>query len=340
MNRINLIRHVNNNTNKQSELNNNNQDINQENNKKRNVICLILTCDKEYYKQRRKRQENTINLLKDELKIYYLVADPEQNEIYKITERWENDIDLLSVKCEESYESLSRKMYLAYSYFYDKDNIDGIIKIDDDTLISNINPINYILYSKYDYIGHTSTFYTKNKYDKFHWKRKLNNQYLYKMMTYIDCNIFYFSGPFYYISKNIIKQIRYDRLEYFAEDLSVGYIVSKYNYSKITLNESDKNYIKWSSDTEDYVKRKLYIYICDDTYDDNKLDKINKIIKENNKSDIRFIKSNIESIIESNNKFNNYMTTYIDILVDDIKLDDIKLDDIKLDDIKLDMRKI
>jgi len=294
----------------------------------RKIICFILTCDREYYKQRRQKQKETIQLLQSlNIKIYYILA--KMQEDYEIIEKWDNNIDALIVPCIDSYETLTEKMYLAYAYFYE-DDIDGILKIDDDTIINNKKPIEYILETNIDYIGHTLSHYKKNFYDKFHWKRKLNQKYLYKMITYIDDNISYFSGPFYFISKNIINKIRHTGLDYLAEDLSVGRIVSSSIFLIKEIPEEYKKYVSWTEDTEDYIKKIKYIYFDDTNNLDNIIINIIKIkqIVSNNKVNYKFIKLNIPD--------NIYIKMFPYILIDELNISQINNDDIiKLNEIKI-----
>jgi hypothetical protein len=151
------------------------------------------------------------------------------------------------------------------------------------------------------------------------------------MLTYIDENINYFGGPFYFISKNIINKIRHIGLDYLAEDLSVGKIASKNTYLINELPEAYKKYVSWTEDTEDYIKKIKYIYFDNTNNSDNiiiNIIKIKQIINNNSKINYKFIKLNIPD--------NIYIKMFPYILIDELNINQINNDDIiKLNEIKI-----
>ena len=153
------------------------------------------------------------------------------------------------------------------------------------------------------------------------------------MITYIDDNISYFSGPFYFISKNIINKIRHTGLDYLAEDLSVGRIVSSSIFLIKEIPEEYKKYVSWTEDTEDYIKKIKYIYFDDTNNLDNIIINIIKIkqIVSNNKVNYKFIKLNIPD--------NIYIKMFPYILIDELNISQISQinndDIIKLNEIKI-----
>ena len=192
-------------------------------------VVLIITCNLEKFRERRRLQANTVKCLTSEgFEVYYLMGNPDKNEtLYRVQPNFEGECPVLLVPVEECYENLSLKVYYGYTYFLNRDNLKGILKLDDDTNFNNPLVPQFLKYisDKFDYSGLRSTLY-KESLDDYHIKRRLKHHYLYTSLIRMNTkNINYFSGSFYWISKKVIEFIRINKLAYISEDISVGEIV-------------------------------------------------------------------------------------------------------------------
>ena len=145
---ISQIKNIKNNNYDKNVLPNNNylkEKIKVLNKKKINVCILLLTCEK--YAD---RFENIKKKLLNNLNYQYFSIHANEN----IDSTYLSG-NVLTVKCDECYENLPKKMLLAYDFLYKNSEFDYFIKIDDDTLI-NQHILEKFIENKFytlDYLG-------------------------------------------------------------------------------------------------------------------------------------------------------------------------------------------
>lgn len=219
-------------------------------------IALVLSCKREYYKKRLLDNKETLNMLHElEFLVVLLYADPSINEpkleIY-------NDIISLTVPCPDIYELLSVKMEMAFKYFQEKE-VNGILKIDDNTTILNKESFSKIIpyLNSYDYFGIQSPTFSpsiksENNYYLNHFDKE---KYTYNCFKNIflrlqHLNMKFMAGPFYWVSLKAIDAIVQNGLEYLYEDVSVGYAISKKPLKSYCEPSFFKTVISWDNSTE------------------------------------------------------------------------------------------
>ena len=77
-------------------------------------VCLVLTCNRPYYKKRRSENHATFKLLADAgFHIFFLLADSNiEKTVYSVDE--DLSYDTITVPCPDSYDYLTKKIYLAF----------------------------------------------------------------------------------------------------------------------------------------------------------------------------------------------------------------------------------
>jgi hypothetical protein len=216
-------------------------------------VCLVLACNREFYNSRRQKNSDTFKILKDsKFVIVYLFADNSIDTV-KITEV-AHDMYNMTVPAPEMYELISYKMNVAYNYFSNT-NVKGILKIDDNTIISFPDIIEHdftdlINNSKYDYIGLEKVIVKKDTNNYIKMKNRTPMPILGNIYHKLDIDISYFGGPFYYLSPRAIKQISTTGLIFGYEDFSVGYSVSKNPALKIYTWKFKNKGITWDNEKE------------------------------------------------------------------------------------------
>lgn len=193
-------------------------------NKKEVTVCiLLLTCEK--YKE---RFENTKKKLLNNLNYKYFVvyADDNIENTYLLGNN-------LTVKCEECYENLPKKMLLAYEYLYNNSEFDYFIKIDDDTLI-NQNILENFIKNKFctlDYLGGIAGGHVDKKW---HFG-KCKNKELNTKEYWNGYNGYWCGGGFGYILSRpavslLLKEDNYKYIyDEIYEDKSIGDVLRKEN---------------------------------------------------------------------------------------------------------------
>jgi len=216
-------------------------------------VCLVLACNREFYNSRRQKNTETFKILKaSNFIIVYLFASNSIDAV-QITELAKDEYNMV-VPAPEMYELISYKMNVAYNYFSNT-NVKGILKIDDNTIISFPDIIEHdftelINNNKYDYIGLEKVIVKKEGNNYIKMKNRTPMPILGNIYHKLDIDMSYFGGPFYYLSPKAIKQVSTTGLIFGYEDFSVGYSVSKNPALKIfTWNFKNKG-ITWDNEKE------------------------------------------------------------------------------------------
>ena len=207
---------------------------------KQEIIFLILNCVK--YRNKALFQKDTwINKIPKNIKYYHVLGNPLLLEDYI----FDNNENILWVKCLDDYNSLPKKVIRAYKAIFETFDFKYIFKSDDDQYVSNINFFNIIssiLKEKENTIHYGGNLLSikvghYSLYSRIH--KELPNNIFIKPTKY--CN-----GRFYFLSfiavKNLIKKQNLIENEY-IEDYAIGY----------NLDESLKNHILYLK-TDTYFK--------------------------------------------------------------------------------------
>jgi hypothetical protein len=195
-------------------------------------VLFILNC----YKYEGKRQQQLNSWLKNlkipNFKFYHIIGNENLKTEYEIED------NKIIVKCEDNYESLPQKTFLAIRAIKDiHKNLKFILKTDDDMNV-NINYLTTLLKilepTKCDYYGEFITI-PKEHYSIYHFDKVEKETS--KRQIKMEC-ITYSPGRFYILSNNFCNKILQES-DYFKnsmfEDYAIGYIANKYNVKKYMI---------------------------------------------------------------------------------------------------------
>ena len=115
-------------------------------------IILILSCQKHKHNRliKYKLDKNEYNLWK----VIYVIGDISMNSNYKIST--ENNMNILYVKCEDSYIHLLKKLSLAIKYVIELYNPKkGILRCGDDLIFNENKLIKFLNKPQPDFVGQT-----------------------------------------------------------------------------------------------------------------------------------------------------------------------------------------
>lgn len=110
-------------------------------------IILVLSCQKHI--NTRLKQYKLLNDKYDEWKVIYVIGDLFLDSEYKLEE------DMMTIKCEDSYIHLLKKLVLALKYVYQIYDIkEGVLRSGDDLVFNETNLKSFLsLQSKPDFLG-------------------------------------------------------------------------------------------------------------------------------------------------------------------------------------------
>jgi hypothetical protein len=186
-------------------------------------VLLLMNCKK--YQNKAAHQKSTwLQRLPTFLsKYYHVLGDPDLRSEFVF-----NDTDhILSVKCNDDYNSLPKKVILAYAAVQSRFNFLYIFKTDDDQMVENLKAFELIRTT----LLHKLPHYGGNIIDV---KQPYKSQYsrihpelpedLYVLPTK------YCSGRFYFLSKEAVADL-VDRkvliYKEYLEDYAIGYHLKK-----------------------------------------------------------------------------------------------------------------
>lgn len=325
-----------------------------------NGIILILSCDKykktrfEKFKLKKKEYKNW--------KVIYVFADLFMKEKFKLED------NILTIKTEDSYFHLLKKLLLSIKYLYQIFDIkEGILRSGDD-LIFNENNLSKFLISrkKYNFIGINTeneselepniyknfptkndnfmiNYYVKNPSDFNNPKHNMKNVIVkkYKKRPNLKKVI---AGTLYYIS-NFAAKILIDHFKkinnnifyfdvytqsypYIIEDVGVSYIL----YLNKIKSKFDKNFINQYEIDCSNIKNKYNDFIAIHTqYLKNTNDDNYYILNftDNKKTINRIYKTDNEYLLLKNGNV-NHISDNINNLIDDKIKFDVTILDIKI----------
>jgi hypothetical protein len=215
------------------------------------IICLVLACNRPFYNKRKEQNAATFAILKRcGFVIVYLYASNALSEIK--LEQLEKDTYNMTVPAPEMYEMISYKMSIAYNFF-NKIHVKGILKIDDNTVISYPDIIEHDfldLTQKYDYIGLEQVKISKDKTPYIHMVNRTKVPLLENVYHKVDIDVTYFGGPFYYLSPKALNQVTTVGLKFGYEDVSVGYAVTKNKALKQYMWNFKNKGVSWDNEKE------------------------------------------------------------------------------------------
>jgi len=199
-----------------------------------NIILLIMNCEKYGYKREKQTWVKNIKI-----PYYYVIGNPKmKNKEYEIID------NILYLKCEDDYNSLPKKVIMAYEIIIKLNPLlDYILKTDDDQELINMKFMEIIMgileTRKYNYGGQIVDIKIPylSKYYKIH-------ETLPKDMIMKKCR--YCTGRFYFLSKEAIKKILEKKKEIekeYIEDYAIGYNLCEKNILNIMTNKYFVDYI-------------------------------------------------------------------------------------------------
>jgi len=194
-------------------------------------ILLIFNCQKYRYKAEKQR-EKWLLYLPSTIVYYHVIGDLNLQEPYIINK----DEHLLTIKVNDDYLSLPKKVISAYEIIYRLYNFKYIFKTDDDQFLNSPIFFNNLMMN-------LLYFYDKQR---IHYGGKLvnvNNDYVseyYKEHPELPINLIvkacsYCNGRFYLLSSDIVGRLVTSKKaaiseEYF-EDYAIGYNIPKIIYT-------------------------------------------------------------------------------------------------------------
>jgi len=199
-------------------------------------IMLIMNC-KKYAKKAKFQKMTWLPKIPSHLIFYHVIGDPELDTRYK----FDDENRILSVKVDDDYNSLPKKVIRAYEAVYETFDFKYLYKTDDDQILVNekfldivkgltsrtpkIHYGGYIIDVKQNYLS---------QYHKIHPELP---EYLPILQTK------YCSGRFYFLSKqalaNVISKKKNIEKEY-LEDYAIGLNLDQYyklNMLNLTTNK-------------------------------------------------------------------------------------------------------
>ena len=199
------------------------------------------------------QRKHILDNINDDFIFYYFIGDPNLDSAYKI----DKDNNIVYLKVEDDYISLSKKVYYAIKFINDNysDSINGIFKTDDDVFL-NFKKLSKCIKENINskYFGQLCSIPN----DQF--KTTIRNKYCnVDDITLDKCE--YCSGYGYYISKETIPFIIENKESYdisYFEDVCTGIVLNKYGifpkevdvkskgaYISFAMPERHKSYYKW-----------------------------------------------------------------------------------------------
>lgn len=199
------------------------------------IIIMILTCKKNitYYQEKYELFRTTLND-QDNIKFKWLFVTG--SEEYNLIDVYDLKTKIITVPCDDNYESLPYKVYLGLKHiimnYSTEIPINGIFKIDDTSIINNLSYVLQVLNTNQslNYFGtiaqdnRKSYYYTlrKQRLKKFQFPRK----YIGKKFL----NSYFCHGCGYYLSLHSCK-IVLQNLDIIKsnvlEDTCIGYILNQ-----------------------------------------------------------------------------------------------------------------
>lgn len=221
-------------------------------------IALVLTCNREYYKKRLTANFMTWKILQASgFRVIFLFANPSITES-SLSES-EDGTCSLTVPIIESYDNLTTKMQLGFSFIVNKYPASiGILKIDDNTKIkvpSCLQELNSLISKNIEYIGVNVNIIKRNT----NISTSGNERYsIFKDFSFKSThNFIYYGGPLYWVSMRIIKII--SNISDFLlpwEDMNIGYAISLLPSKPLMFLApwKDQRKIIWEDDYEQIQK--------------------------------------------------------------------------------------
>ena len=190
-------------------------------------VCVVMTCNLPEYSERLCNIEKTIQQIQlHDFIVVYLFAEPNNDNAIRIKHDAILDRYSMYVPLEETYSNLPQKMYMCFQFF-NQLNVCGILKIDDDIVI-NDNAVFDTKCFTCDYMGaDMCSLKGGNKYPISSKSSETFN------LDIGENTIYYFAGPYYWVSKNAINVIVNTGILSPWEDVNVGYALSQWNNCKV-----------------------------------------------------------------------------------------------------------
>ena len=202
-------------------------------------ILLIMNCKKYEYKAT--YQKNTwLQNIPTFIKYYHVLPFLKVEKVDEF--KFDNENNILYVKCEDDYNSLPKKVISAYNAIHETFNYKYIFKTDDDQNLINLGFLDVI--SNLIKIKQPISHYGGNIIDV---QKPYLSQYS-KIHSELPKNLpilktKYCSGRFYFLSKNAVSNLinkRENINKEFLEDYAIGFYLDDYYKINIMYIDTDK----------------------------------------------------------------------------------------------------
>lgn len=214
------------------------------------IYFMILSCSNMRYQFNYKNKYDFFkkvyskDLFSNNYNYIFVCGNKEQNEEFI----YNPDLNIVYVKCDDNYDSLPMKVYMGIKYILKNENIEGIFKLDDTSIINDFNVILDSLKnnSKIDYFGAIKEDNRKTKYYKLRHSRLKRFQYPEKYKNVVFPNSYFCHGCGYYLSLQSCRIIL-DNLKIIEnnvlEDTCIGYILNCNNVFPVKIDNLDSTII-------------------------------------------------------------------------------------------------
>jgi hypothetical protein len=218
------------------------------------IVFLIMNCKK--YRSKALFQKNTwLKQLPSFIKFYHVIGDTTLNSNYRF---YDNDDNMLVVKCEDDYNSLPKKVIRAYEAIHETFQYKYIFKSDDDQFLTNpqfFNIICNLLRGKENIIHYggkliniTQSHYST--YNQIH--KELPSNILMKPTKYSN-------GRFYFLSFNAIEYLFVNQKENIEKEFFEDYAIGFYLHPLLKKNTLFLNTSLHFKDFDDFPEYYLFL---------------------------------------------------------------------------------
>lgn len=216
-----------------------------------NIILLIMNC-KKYLSKALYQKETWLKQIPTELKYYHVIGEENMEELFRLDETEH----ILWIKVADDYNSLPKKVMLAYEAIYKSYKFSYIFKTDDDQILVNPNFFtilwNILNKEAYDYGG----FIVDVKHDYLSQYYRIHPELPKDLIIH---KTKYCSGRFYFLSKSAIQDLltkKYKIFREYLEDYAIGYYLDDIYKKKILMLQTNKYFTDIElSDYSEWIKQ-------------------------------------------------------------------------------------
>lgn len=213
------------------------------------LMVLIVSCKKNRDKQDLIRETWAKDLSEAGIEYKFIEGDPSLNDPIMFDDR-------LLVSTPDTYEYLSHKIWRALNAAYQIDEINHILKIDDDC-VCNVEKLLEFRHEQYDYMG-TDISIGGQSFIDWHFGSTSNKQ-ISNLIFEIEDNVTWYDGQGgYFLSKNAadkILNLDIEDFQHILEDYAVGRELQKHGIkARKTVSSFQALRFSYIANDRDYEK--------------------------------------------------------------------------------------